>query len=84
MREGRPLFPPTIVQASSETIFPARWPQPQDFLFISRTEAKLEHQDLRVQARMTVAAKKGKTVEECQNSQMYSYYSNLEKKEWLW
>ena len=31
-----------------------------------------------------MVAEKVKTVKECQDSQMYSYYSNLEKKGGLW
>lgn len=38
-----------------------------------RAEVKLEHHNLRYQARMTLRAEKEKIVEECQDSQMYSY-----------
>lgn len=45
---------------------------PWNFLLIIRAEVKLEHHNLRYQARMTLGAEKEKIVEECQDSQMYS------------
>lgn len=42
-------------------------------LLIIRAEVKLEHCNLRYQDRMTLGPEKEKIVEECQDSQMYSY-----------